>query len=394
MPPLPIVTPQAAGFDPARLRQADALLERWIETDRVPAAALVAGRNGRCLAPRLFGRQRPERDARPLRPDAMFLVASITKPVTATAVMLLVERGVISLHDRVADYLPDFAQNGKQDIRIVHLLTHTSGLPDMLPDNVRLRRERQPLSAFVAGTCGVAPAFRAGTAVNYQSMGFAILAELVHQAGGRLLPEFLAQEVFAPLGMDDTSLGCPPARRERVAAIRTPPEQGAEWGWNSPYWLGLGVPWGGLLTTSADLARFCVMMLGGGALGTTRILSPAAVRAMTSNQLALMPDVPEVERRARPWGLGWRLNWPGQPATFSDLVSPRTSVTGGGERHLVLARPGFGGVLHSLHHAAAGSRRPHAHPRGEHRGGGGPVGRICPRSHAQDSVASCGPSLS
>ena len=86
-------------------------------------------------------------------------------------------------------------------------------LPDMLPDNLRLRREQQPLSAFVERTCRLAPALRAGTAVNYQSMGFAILAELVHQASGRLLPEFLAREVFGPLGMADTSLGWDPPRR-------------------------------------------------------------------------------------------------------------------------------------------------------------------------------------
>jgi CubicO group peptidase (beta-lactamase class C family) len=123
--------------------------------------------------------------------------------------------------------------------------------------------------------------------------------------------------------MDDTSLGCGGPRRERVAAIRTPPEQEADWGWNSAYWLGLGVPWGGLVTTPADLSRFCLMLLGGGALGGTRILSLATVRAMTCNQLAGLPAVPEVERRCRPWGLGWRLNWPGEQASFGDLLSPR-----------------------------------------------------------------------
>jgi CubicO group peptidase (beta-lactamase class C family) len=299
-------------------------LQRWVDTDRVPAAALCVGRAGRCLPPRLFGTHRPGPGAPPLRPDALFLLASITKPVTAIAVVMLAERGILSLHDRVADLLPEFGRNGKQDVRILHLLTHTSGLPDMLPENIRLRRDHQPLSAFVERTCRLTPAFRAGTAVTYQSMGFAILAELVHQASGRLLPEYLAQEVFGPLGMDDTSLGWVPSRRERIAAVRTPPEQGDDWGWNSPYWLGLGVPWGGLIASPADLARLCLMMLGGGALGGTRILSPAAVRAMTTNQLALLPEVPEAERRCRPWGLGWRLNWPGQPATFGDLLGLRS----------------------------------------------------------------------
>src|SRR5207245_6257598 len=70
-------------------------------------------------------------------------------------------------------------------------------------------------------------------------------------------------------------------------------------------------------------ARFCQMMLNGGSLGSVRILSPLSVRAMISNQLAAMPLVPEEERRCRPWGLGWRLNWPGHSANFGDLLGPR-----------------------------------------------------------------------
>jgi CubicO group peptidase (beta-lactamase class C family) len=220
MPQPPPVTPEVLDLDPHRLRQAEALLERWVEIDRVPAAALVLGRRDRSLPPRWFGRQRPGPGTPALRADALFLVASITKPVTATAVMLLVERGIVGLQDRVADHLPEFGRNGKEEVRILHLLTHTSGLPDMLPENLRLRREHQPLSAFYERTCRLAPVFRAGTAVNYQSMGFAVLAELVHQASGRLLPEFLAQEVFTPLGMHGTSLGCTGQRRDRVAAVR------------------------------------------------------------------------------------------------------------------------------------------------------------------------------
>jgi CubicO group peptidase (beta-lactamase class C family) len=325
MLPLPLGTAADQGFDAARLNRAYDLLQRWVDTERLPAAALCVGRKGRALPPRFFGRQRPEAGAPALREDALFLIASITKPITATAIMLLVERGQLSLHDPVTDFLPDFARNGKQDTRILHLLTHTSGLPDMVPDNLRLRREHQPLSAFVEHTCRVVPSFRAGTAVSYQSMGSAVLGEIVHQVSGHLLPEFLRREVFAPLGMDDTSLGAAPARHERTAVVRVPAEQqNVGWGWNSAYWLGLGVPWGGLITAPADLARFCLMLLGGGALGAVRILSPATVRAMTLNQLAALPDVPEVERRCRPWGLGWRLNWPGELSSFGHLLGPRT----------------------------------------------------------------------
>lgn len=323
MPGLPAVRPDAAGFDPTRLQRAYALLQKWTEAGRVPGAALCVGRRGRMVAPRLFGRQRAGGDA-PLRADALFLIASITKPVTATAVMILLERGELNLHDPVAAFVPQFALNGKQDVTVLHLLTHTSGLPDMLPDNLALRRAHQPLGVFVTETCRLPPSFRPGTAVNYQSTGIAILGEIVHQVSGLTLPEFLRREVFAPLGMADTSLGWDPGKRERIAAIRVPPEQeGADWGWNTPYWLGFGAPWGGLITSPADLARFCAMMLDGGALDGVRVLSPAGVRAMTANQLVALPEVPEADRRCRPWGLGWRLNWPGHEESFGDLLGPR-----------------------------------------------------------------------
>jgi CubicO group peptidase (beta-lactamase class C family) len=235
MPPLPTAAPEAAGLDPARLRLADDLLQRWVDADRMPAAARCVGRNGRVVAPRFFGRQRPGTGAPPLRPNALFLVASITKPITATAVMLLAERGQLCLQDRVAEFVPAFAQNGKEEVRLCHLLTHTSGLPDMLTDNQRLRREHRPLSVFVEETCRLRLAFRSGTAVSYQSMGFAALAEVVHQVSGRTLAEFLRQEIFVPLGMTDTTLGVDAARRERLAVLRVPPEQeGTDWSWNSP----------------------------------------------------------------------------------------------------------------------------------------------------------------
>lgn len=325
MPDLPFVRPAEAGFAPERLQRAYDLLQSWIDADRLPAATLCVGHDGRVVQPRFLGRQRPERNAPALRQDALFLIASITKPVTATAIMLLLERGQLVLQDRVTDFLPRFGQNGKEDVRLLHLLTHTSGLPDMLPNNEQLRRRHQPFSVFVDEICRLPLQFAPGTRVNYQSTGIAILAEIVHQVSGQHLAEFLHQEIFAPLGMTETSLGCTDERRTRVAAIRVPAElEREDWNWNSAYWLRFGAPWGGLLTTPTDLARFCLMLLNGGALGEVRLLSPASVRAMTSNQLALMPQIPEEERRCRPWGLGWRLNWQGQPNSFGDLLGPRT----------------------------------------------------------------------
>ena len=111
-----LAKPEEIGLAPERLQRAADVLQRWVDTDQLPAAGFCVGRNGRFVEPRFFGRQRPEKDAPPLRQDAQFLVASITKPVTVTAVMLLVERGLLSLNDPVANYVPKFAANGKQAV--------------------------------------------------------------------------------------------------------------------------------------------------------------------------------------------------------------------------------------------------------------------------------------
>jgi CubicO group peptidase (beta-lactamase class C family) len=325
MPPLPVKDPQRIGFGTDRLERAFHLLDVWTRNDTIPAAALCVGRKAGLVAPRFFGRMGPEANAAPIDPTALFLVASITKPVTVTALMILVERGALALDDRVSEFVPSFAQNGKSDVRLRHLMTHTSGLPDQPPDNHALRARHAPLSQFIESIVRLPLAFAPGTQVSYQSTGIAILAEVVHQVSGVTLPEFLRREVFAPLGMADTALGSQVEKKDRIAAIRLEPEQqGTDWNWNSPYWLGFGAPWGGLITSPGDFARFCTMMLNEGTLDGVRLLSKASVRAMTRNQLETMPGVPEVERRCRPWGLGWRLNWPGHSANFGDLLGSRT----------------------------------------------------------------------
>jgi CubicO group peptidase (beta-lactamase class C family) len=333
MPGQNFVSPERIGWVPDRLDRAYALLERWVAAGTVPAAALCVGRGAGVVAPRFFGRHAPDPGAPAIRPDALFLIASITKPITVTAAMLLVERGSIALDDRVADFVPTFAQNGKHDVRIRHLMTHTSGLPDMLPKNDALRAAHAPLSTFIDEIVRLPLLFPPGGKVHYQSMGTAMLAEVVHQVAGVSHAEFLRREVFEPLGMHDTSLGWRPEARERIAAIRlTDAQRATDWNWNTPYWLGFGAPWGGLITSPADLARFCRMMLGGGTLDGVRLLGPATVRAMTTNQTAGLPNLNEEDRRCRPWGLGWRLNLPGHSANLGDLLGPRayghTGATG------------------------------------------------------------------
>lgn len=327
---LPDTAPAEAGISEERWSAACGLLAGFCSDGTISSAALVAGRGASVVPPQLFGKQTLNGDA-PLRDDAMFLVASITKPIVASAALLLVERGLLTLSDKVIDYIPEFGKNGKNAVRIRHLLTHTSGLPDMLPDNVALRKSHVPLSAFVEGTCDVELDFPAGRGVRYQSMGFAILGEIIQRVSGVPCAEFVRREIFEPLDMNDSWVGLPEEAFQgesptvdRVTEVLLPDEMvGEDWNWNEHYWRTLGAPWGGLITTPLDLARFCQMMLGQPASGA-QVLSPATIRAATRNQLEMMADVPEVDRRTRPWGLGWRLNWPAHSANFGDFMGIRT----------------------------------------------------------------------
>src|SRR5437016_4889628 len=125
MPGLPIARPAAIGFDPDRLQKVFDLLARWTVEGKVLGAGLCVGRHGRMVEPVLAGKQKNGEDAPAIRPDALFLIASPTKPVAMTAVLMLVERGEIALEDAVVRYLPAFTGKGRDAVQIRHLLTHT-----------------------------------------------------------------------------------------------------------------------------------------------------------------------------------------------------------------------------------------------------------------------------
>ena len=305
----------------------------WCESNILPCVAIVTGTAQTISAQLHVGRQLADQPA-PLSEDAIFLIASITKPIVAMAALKLIEKGHLTLADRVVDFIPAFGREGKYGIEIRHLLTHTSGLPDMLSDNLELRQSHATLGRFVERTCQEALAFPPGRSVQYQSMGFAVLGEIIALVTGKTCAQYLHDEFFQPLGMNDTSLGAtddwfvgPTPRASRIphAIVPEAHASGTDWNWNSRYWRQLGAPWGGLLTTGKDLARYAQFMLRRGTtLDASRLLSPAAIDAATRNQLEYMRDVPDEERRCRPWGLGWRLNWPAHSANFGDLLGPRT----------------------------------------------------------------------
>jgi CubicO group peptidase (beta-lactamase class C family) len=323
---LPHVKPEDIGLDPKQLRVAYDLMEKWTtgKDAPVPGGAILVGRHGKVVAPRFFGRQGPEPDAGPIRRDAMFYLASVTKPVIYMGAMLLVERGRLNLSDKVTRYLPEFTGGGKEDAQVLHLFTHTSGLPDEPPNNAELRKQRAPLKKFVEDAIKAELLFKPGSKFSYSSSGTILTAEIIQRLSGRSIREFVQREIIEPLGLKSTGLGAQGFAAERLVRTTVPEYQkDRESDWNSTYWREFGSPAGGLFSTPEDYAVICALMLGGGKWNGVRLLSPATVGMMTSNRMDDLPNLPEPVRRTQPWGLGWRLNHTGTADSWSDLLDRR-----------------------------------------------------------------------
>lgn len=320
-------TPTELGIDARRWQDVLAFANSLVSDGTLPALAFQVHRHGRATDVACFG-CRDLAGQHPLHMDQRFLVASLTKPVVAMAVLLLVERGDLSLNDRVVDWVPEFSEAPKRNITIRHLLTHTSGLPDMLPNNAELRRLHSPISTFVSGTCHAPLEYQPGRSTQYQSMGYALLEPIIERATGQRCRDFLRDAVFIPLEMSHTCLGTEPGEsRDDIAELHVPPMQhgGGEWNWNSEYWQCLGATWGGLISTVADLSRFCACILADGHGPAGRVFSSATIRTATENRLHDFSGIPVETRNTRGWGCGWRFNWLDHRSCFSDLL-PATTI--------------------------------------------------------------------
>jgi len=320
------VTPRARAetpaFDAERLARANQLCDEATRSGRIPGMALVVARHGRTILNEAWGYTDTAR-TRPATQDTIWLTASVTKPVVCSGISLLLERGALALDDAVHRYIPEFAGEDRAGVTLRHLLTHTSGLPDMLPENVALRKRHAPMEEFIRRICTTPLLFEPGTEIKYQSTGIALLAEVIQRVTGMPCRDFLREEFFLPLGMHGTALGWRPEFADRASACFLPDDHApTDWDWNSSYWRELGAPWGGILAPASEIATFFQMILHGGLWDGRRYLAPATVAASLRNQTEALPRLAASAKVRESWGLGWQLASPGRRDYFGDLSSP------------------------------------------------------------------------
>jgi uncharacterized protein YbbC (DUF1343 family) len=293
-----LARPAEAGFSAARLARIDGAVEESIGRGELPGAVVLVGRRDRVVFRRAYGSRAVLPSREPMTVDTVFDVASLTKPVvTATSVMILVERGKVALLDPVVKHIPEFAAGGgeREKVTVEQLLTHRAGLvPDDpielytgTPDEIFARKYRQPLEASP------------GSRFRYSDVGYEVLGELIRRVAGMSLDEFSEREIFRPLEMEDSHFR-PLAKfrflGERMGLVgltqpplsRIAPTERRDDHWlrgevHDPrsYAVGGVAGHAGLFSTADDLARYCRMLLSGGRLGNARVLSPLGVEAMT-----------------------------------------------------------------------------------------------------------------
>jgi CubicO group peptidase (beta-lactamase class C family) len=320
----PLVDASMVDMSPERLAKLEDFFQRrYIEAGKLPCVQLLVARRGQLVHRSQLGRMGLD-DDRPLRPDAIFRLASMSKPITSVAMMTLVEDGLVCLDDRVDRFIPEWAGQGvfeagdlasgfrthppTRPMQVIDLLRHTSGLTYGFQQRNNVDAAYRALDtdtidrkggmrALVAELAAVPLEASPGEAWNY-SISTDVLGHLIERIADQPLDEFLAARIFEPLSMSDTGFMVPPDKADRlVSCYARHPE-----GMMVPYEISTPGAFlrkremlaggGGMVSTGQDYLRFCRMLAGGGVLEGVQVLSPVTVDLMRRNHLPGGLDIP------------------------------------------------------------------------------------------------------
>ena len=357
--------PEDVGFSAERMARVRESLQRHIDEGNVSGVVTIVARRGRIVHFEAQGRMDVTADT-PMVKDAIFRLASTSKPITGVAVMMLVEEGRIRLTDPVSRFIPEFSELDKvavarpagrggrggpaaggrgrgegppeydlvtvaRPITIRDLLTHGSGLvsgglgasaaPTLAP-----RSPSDTLATYIPRLAAVSLDFQPGTLWRYSGQaGFDVLSRVVEVVSGLPYDQFLTQRIFDPLGMKDTGFVVPEASQPRLAAIHRSTPNGLERGENqnmlmsATYFSGAG----GMVSTAEDYLQFAQMLVNGGELNGTRLLSPRTIDLMTANHTGDMVNG-QFGRPARGMGFGLSVQTVLDPVAAGLSQSPGT----------------------------------------------------------------------
>lgn len=307
------------GFLPDRLARIPEFVQaNYLDNGKLPFASLLIGRGDDIALSWNSG----------VAEDAIFRIASMTKPITSVAFMQLVEQGKVALTDPVAKYIPEFAKLGvfvagggnvpfvsrppASPMRIVDLLRHTAGFTYSFQERSNIDAahrktdveswSRNTSQSFIDILAEIPLEFDPGTEWNY-SVATDIVGVLIERISGLSLPDYFRQHIFAPLGMDDTAFMVPADKAGRLpeayvfdaeAKLKLSDKAGPESLWAKGWSFNSGG--GGLASTVADYHRFCRMLLNGGALDGVQIISPKTLELMTANHLPGGRDLTQMSK--------------------------------------------------------------------------------------------------
>jgi CubicO group peptidase (beta-lactamase class C family) len=320
--PLPRAEPEAVGMSSSRLARIIPALNAEVEAGVLPGAVVAVARHGKLVFHEAVGHLGPDQSA-PMPRDAVFAIASMTKPITGVAAAMLWEEGRLGLADPVERFLPQLGNRrvavlndrtlagqgpietvpARRSITLLDLMRHTSGLTyggrgmtavhALYPGSSNIAGATLDRAAFLEQVAAAPLLYQPGTVWNY-GLSIDVIGLVIEAITGQTLGAFLEQRLFGPLGMADTSFQVPP---ETVARLARPFPRDPDTG------LAQSVPdrtqalrfecgGGGLASSALDYLRFAQTLLGGGVLGDTRILGRKTVEAMRTNRMT-----PEIENR-------------------------------------------------------------------------------------------------
>jgi CubicO group peptidase (beta-lactamase class C family) len=314
----PAAHPEELGFDVARLERLTGVFQADAEAGLIPGAVVLIARRDKVAYLRTFGYQ--DRDARiPMKPDSIFRIASMTKPVISVAAMMLVEEGKLDIGAPVFQYLPEFRdlqvrvdksnadsrtaevilEPQRRPMTVQDLMRHTSGLVNPPPlgegpvpnayIGADLANREETLAQMVAKLSKLPLAHQPGEVWEY-SIATDVLGRVIEIASGEDLEHFVETRIAKPLGMDSTGFWVKETDRNRISQ----PDKDPMTGQRPPLFDPTTKPkrfsgGSGLVSTAGDYLRFCQLLTHGGALGATRLLAPSTVGLMTAN--ALKPGI-------------------------------------------------------------------------------------------------------